>query len=260
MVRAQNSWRTATAALLGLLAVLVLSYTLLLPWAAARLASSVPVALEDSIGRAALRSLDEGWVAPSKLPAAEQQRIRDDFAALRLPADPGHRYRILFRRAGGWGQRPALPGGTIVVTDELVRPAGTGPGLMGVLAHEAGHVARRHGLQQLIQASAVGAVAAYFLGDFSSVLASAPAALLTLRYSRTHEREADAYAVEVMRANQLRVAALADVLQALEDAHGARSATSSASAATGTADEGGSDFFSSHPLTRERIAALREAR
>lgn len=261
VVRAQNSWRLATAALLGLLAVLVLSYTLLLPWAAARLARSVPVALEDSIGQAALRSLDEGWVAPSKLPAAEQQRIRDDFAALRLPADPGHRYRILFRQGGRLGANAlALPGGTIVVTDELVRLAGTGPGLMGVLAHEAGHVARRHGLQQLIQASAVGAVAAYFLGDFSSVLASAPAALLTLRYSRTHEREADAYAVEVMRANQLRVAALADVLQALEDAHGARSATSSASAATGTTDEGGSDFFSSHPLTRERIAALREAR
>ncbi len=124
-------------------------------------------------------------MTPSQLPAADQQRIRDNFAALRRPDDPGHAYQLLFRHGGRLGPNAlALPGGTIVVTDELVALIGTGAGMMGVLSHEAGHVAQRHGLQQVIQASAVGALAAYFFGDFSTVLATVPAAMLTMRYSR----------------------------------------------------------------------------
>ena len=49
----------------------------------------------------------------------------------------------------------------------------------------------RQGLQQAFQASAVGALTAYFLGDVSSLLAAVPAAMMSMRYSREHEREAD---------------------------------------------------------------------
>lgn len=287
VVRAQNSWRLAALSVLGLAAVLVAGYFVVLPWGAGVVARSVPAALEARIGEATLGSIDGGLLKPSALPVAEQERIRAGFAALRRPPDPDHQYRILFRRGGQLGANAlALPGGTIVVTDELVKLAGPGAGLMGVLAHEAGHVAQRHGLQQVLQASAVGALAAYFFGDYSSVLAGVPAAILTLRYSREHERDADAYAVEVMQENRLPVSAFADVLQALESAHeqqaedeaakagsGGQGGASAASAEretkrerrsrraaedAGNDDDGGS-FFSTHPLTRERIEALRAA-
>lgn len=249
--RAQNSWRLTGLALLGMLAVVLGAYFYLLPWSAEVLASTVPASIEAQLGQATLDSLDHGLVTPSKLPAADQQRIRDNFAALRRPDDPDHAYPLLFRHGDRLGANAlALPGGTIVVTDELVALIGTGAGMMGVLAHEAGHVAQRHGLQQVIQASAVGALAAYFFGDFSTVLATVPAAMLTMRYSRDHEREADAYAVEVMRRNRLPVSALADVLGKLEDAHGGKSSDKS---------EDDASFFSTHPLTRERIEAIRAA-
>jgi Zn-dependent protease with chaperone function len=249
--RAQNSWRLTGLALLGMLAVVLGAYFYLLPWSAEVLASTVPASIEAQLGQATLDSLDHGLVTPSKLPAADQQRIRDNFAALRRPDDPDHAYQLLFRHGDRLGANAlALPGGTIVVTDELVALIGTGAGMMGVLAHEAGHVAQRHGLQQVIQASAVGARAAYFFGDFSTVLATVPAAMLTMRYSRDHEREADAYAVEVMRRNRLPVSALADVLGKLEDAHGGKSSDKS---------EDDASFFSTHPLTRERIEAIRAA-
>ncbi|MGO4277761.1 M48 family metallopeptidase [Cupriavidus sp. RAF20_2] len=249
--RAQNSWRLTGLALLGMLAVVLGAYFYLLPRSAGVLASTVPASIEAQLGQATLDSLDHGLVTPSKLPAADQQRIRDNFAALRRPDDPDHAYQLLFRHGDRLGANAlALPGGTIVVTDELVALIGTGAGMMGVLAHEAGHVAQRHGLQQVIQASAVGALAAYFFGDFSTVLATVPAAMLTMRYSRDHEREADAYAVEVMRRNRLPVSALADVLGKLEGAHGGKSSDKS---------EGDASFFSTHPLTRERIEAIRAA-
>ena len=254
VVRAQNSWRLAGFALLGLAVFVVLSYYYLLPWTAALVARTIPASIETQLGRATLDSLDHGIVKPSTLPPAEQQRIRDNFATLRRPADPGHDYQILFRKGGPIGANAlALPGGTIVVTDELVALVGAGPGMMGVLAHEAGHVTQRHGLQQVFQASAVGAVAAYFLGDISSLLATVPAAMLSMRYSRDHEREADAFAVEVMRDNRLPVSAFADALQRLEDAHGGgarRQATRD--------EEREEGFFSTHPLTQERIEAIRK--
>ncbi len=144
------------------------------------------------------------------------------------------------------------------MTDELVSLAGTGPGMLGVLAHEAGHIAQRHGLQQIIQASAVGALAAYMFGDFSSVLAGVPAAMLTLRYSREHEREADAYAIDIMQRNRLPPSALADVLLALQGQN--RSADKNKPAPGANAEEPAlDDFLSTHPHTRERIEALRAA-
>lgn len=253
--RAQNSWRLSGLALLGMLAFVLGAYFYLLPWSAGLLAATVPASIETQLGRTTLDSLDHGLVTPSKLPAADQQRIRDAFAALRRPDDPDHAYQLLFRHGGRLGANAlALPGGTIVVTDELVALIGTGAGMMGVLAHEAGHVAQRHGLQQVIQASAVGALAAYFFGDFSTVLATVPAAMLTMRYSRDHEREADAYAVEVMRRNRLPVSALADVLARLEGAHGGKSSDKSEDKS-----EDDASFFSTHPLTRERIEAIRRA-
>ncbi|WP_454764758.1 M48 family metallopeptidase [Cupriavidus campinensis] len=251
VARAQNSWRLTGLSLLGLLAFVLVAYFYLLPWSAGLLARTVPLALEAQLGQATLRSLDEGIVQPSALPAADQQRVRDNFAALRWPDGDdrgGSHYQILFRKGGRLGPNAlALPGGTIVVTDELVALIGAGPGMMGVLAHEAGHVAQRHGLQQIIQASAVGALAAYLFGDFSTVLATVPAAMLTMRYSRDHEREADAYAVAVMQRNRLPVSAFADVLQKLDGTHDHR------------ADAGDASFFSTHPLTRERIDAVRNA-
>nr|WP_315592705.1 M48 family metallopeptidase [uncultured Cupriavidus sp.] len=253
VARAQNSWRLAGFSLLGLVVFVVFSYYYLLPWTAAVVARTIPASIELQLGRATLDSLDHGLVKPSRLPEAEQQRIRDNFAALRRPADPGHDYRILFRQGDRIGANAlALPGGTIVVTDELVKLVGTGTGMMGVLAHEAGHVTQRHGLQQIFQASAVGALAAYFLGDISSMLATVPAAMLSLRYSRDHEREADAFAVEVLRDNRLPVSAFADALQQLEVAHGG----GRRQAANDDEEEG---FFSTHPLTKQRIEAIRSS-
>lgn len=259
VAKAQNSWRMAGMAVAALIAVFVLGYYVLLPWGSSHIARAVPPAIEAQLGRATLASLDNGLVEPTRLPPAEQARIRTGFAGLKRPDDPGHDYQIVFRHGGRLGANAlALPGGTIVVTDELVGLAGTGAGMLGVLAHEAGHIAQRHGLQQVIQASAVGALAAYMFGDYSSVLAGVPAAMLTLRYSREHEREADAYAIEIMQRNRLPPSALADVLIALENQNrvAQKNEPASGAKAEGPALD---DFLSTHPHTRERIEALRAA-
>ncbi|WP_247310061.1 M48 family metallopeptidase [Ralstonia pseudosolanacearum] len=261
VVRAQNSWRLALGALALMLAVLVLGYRYGLPWGAKVLAGMVPQRVEAQLGHASLAAFDQHWLEPSQLPQAQQARIRERFAALRAP-DATHTYTIAFRDAGKLGANAfALPGGDIIVTDALVRLVGEGDGLMGVLAHEAGHVEYRHGLRQLIQSSAIGATAALLFGDISTILAGVPATMLTLRYSRDYERDADRYAARMLQSNGLSVATFADVLQALEDSHGGARDTCTDSGSDADRKEEDSDdasgFFSSHPLTHERIETLR---
>src|SRR5690606_40050887 len=97
----------------------------------------------------------------------------------------------------------AMPGGTILLTDELVQlaealqpqqPQQALTQILGVLAHEVGHVEHRHALRQFVQGTIVAAAVTWYLGDVSSLLAAAPTALLNTRYTRNFEREADAYA------------------------------------------------------------------
>ena len=96
----------------------------------------------------------------------------------------------------------------------------------------------------MLQNSIVGLVVAWFIGDVSTIAAAAPAALLQANYSRELEREADAYAMQVLRANDIPVRHLADILRRLD----AESGLSDASGALG--------YLSSHPATSERLQQL----
>ncbi|MFY0104218.1 M48 family metallopeptidase, partial [Acinetobacter baumannii] len=87
--------------------------------------------------------------------------------------------------------------------------------LMGVLAHELGHVHRRHLMRRLIQSSAIAATATLLFGDVSAVLANIPTVLLDLKYSRDIEREADDYAIAMFKANGLPRQKLALVFEKL---------------------------------------------
>jgi Zn-dependent protease with chaperone function len=137
-----------------------------------------------------------------------------------------------------------------------------------VLAHELGHIQRRHGLRMLIQGSIVAFVVSWYIGDVSSVAAGLPTLLLQARYSRDHEREADHYGAAMLKANGISPGRLADMLAKLEAAHRDKAqpaekpekADQQESARSAAQRRGISDYLASHPATRERIDALNQAR
>lgn len=93
----------------------------------------------------------------------------------------------------------ALPGGKITVFSETIRKAANYEELAGILAHEIGHVERRHGMQQLSQYMTIRVILALAFGmtddgTTMALAADAGALLLLLKNSRDHERDADAYA------------------------------------------------------------------
>lgn len=227
VVRWQQSWRRVGLALL----LCALALGVGLRWGVPALADGItallPPAVEAELGDRGLATLDEGGLRPSALPPERQRRIRSDFeAALRADGRPAPPWTLHFRATGSMALGPnalALPGGHLVLTDELAELLADAPDVLtGVLAHELGHVRHRHGLRALVQAGLLGAVSAALLGDVSSLVATVPVLLGQAAYARDAEREADAEAVHVLRAAGMaprRMALLFQRLQAWREAH-----------------------------------------
>lgn len=142
----------------------------------------------------------------------------------------------------------ALPGGHIYLTRGLIEQTRSGGELAAALAHEIGHVAERHGVdkmeRQLRTGSLVSMLYGVILGGEPDLLRrdalELGGALWSARHSREAEQQADAKAVEYLLRAGLDPASMVSLLQKLVAVE-----TQDSSVVAG--------WFSSHPLTRQRI-------
>ena len=252
VTRWEGSLKWVAAAAVLFVATLVVAYRYAVPALAAVAAEQVPDAVVDLISRQVLAALDMQVFEATAVTSDRQAKLTERFRRLRFP--PGvdsSGYDVTFRKSDLLGANAmAMPSGTLVVTDALVSLTPEDEEIVAVLAHEAGHVAGRHGLRQLFQNSVVALAVTWLVGDVSMLAAAAPTALLQAKYSRDLEREADAYAVGVLRLNDISTAHFARMLERLEE-----------SAGGGETVAGGTlDYLSSHPVTSERIERVRQSR
>lgn len=225
-------------------AIVVATLRLGVPLLASAVARGLPYSVDERLGAAAKRAF-AGSLTPSTLSTSEQARVRALFERVAAYAHLTHPGRIELRGGGELGANAfALPGGAVLVTDELVALASSEDELAGVLAHELGHLHHRHGVRALLQATGIGLLATGALGDQGGGLIAAAPALLQLQYSRAFEREADAFARRTLREAQIDPAALARMLARLD-----------AAAPGGAALPA---YLSTHPATDERQRALEE--
>jgi hypothetical protein len=222
-----------------------------LPRAAEFAAGFVPTAIEARLGAKTLEIIDGRFCKPTKLGAARREAVAARFAALTAGLGDGYADRLELRDCGPIGANAfALPGGTVVMTDALVKLATNDDQLSAVLAHEVGHVRQRHGLRTALQAAGLAALSAAVLGDavsITSLAVTVPTAILQTGYSRSFESDADEYAFRRLKEVGLSPAAFADAMELLEKSS-KRSKEPSAF-----------DYFSTHPATARRIERAREA-
>ncbi|MBS0483557.1 MAG: M48 family metalloprotease [Proteobacteria bacterium] len=121
----------------------------------------------------------------------------------------------------------AIPGGYIYTTRQLVTLMNNEAELAGVLGHEVGHVAARHSAKRQSAATknsiigVLGTVLSGVLlgnsqaGQFLQQLSQQGSQLLTLKYSRGQESEADALGVTYLKRAGYDPRAMATVLQSL---------------------------------------------
>lgn len=248
VVRLQNSWRAVLGALAATVVVLGAGYLYLLPAAAGWIAQALPERVERQLGQGVLQLLDGRALAPTRLAPARQYELRRRFAAMTAPQAEAPSWRLVFRDSRIGPNAFALPSGDIVLTDQLVALLADDQAVMGVLAHELGHLHRRHLVRRMIQSSAVGAVTWLVFGDFS-IMTTVPTLLLDMKYSRDAEFEADDYAVAMLRHNRISPEHLAAAFAKLDRLDPAADQAANPHAS----------YLSSHPAGAERIARIRSA-
>lgn len=204
---------------------------------------TTPPMVPQLMGQGTLATLDKTTFSVTKLPEARRKEIIDGFARIAAQSPRGAKaYNLNFRDGGIIGPNAfALPDGTLVITDQLVELAGSETEmLVGVLAHEIGHVELEHSLRQFYRAAGMTGLIMLIAGDVGSAMEDVlvqGGGLLALSYSRAAEAEADRRSVELMAKAGYDPTAIARFFGVLEDKLGDRSDTS---------------ILSTHPGTPER--------
>lgn len=254
--RILGSWeRSIPLAFLALVLTILLVASFIrfvLPAVARQVAQVVPQSSEERLGRETLAILDRVALKGSMLTAERTREVSGLFDRMKGDMPWAKGYRLEFRSGGGIGANAfALPGGTIIVTDEMVKLAGRDDELIGVFAHEAGHVRSRHALRHLLQSTGTGLLIAAVTGDITSITslsATLPTALIDAGYSREFEYEADDAAIDYLLKTGRKPKAYADTLARLQAEHDKRSG-----------GEGGKrswtpmELLATHPETAKRM-------
>lgn len=245
--RMESRWPYIWIALALMLLFLWGSIRYGVPVLARIIAFRLPPAVLKLAGNQTLKFLDQGLVRPSQLPEGERKRLLAHFQ----PAVTNHSDCMLaieFRQGGPIGPNAlALPDGTIVFTDEMIKLAANDDELLAVLVHEIGHVVHRHGMRILIQDSLLGFALLAITGDVSGsseLFLGIPVLLTQLAYSRGFEKEADRYALSYLRAHDVNPIHFARLMRRIEK---------KTSGSSDDPEKKWLNYLSTHPLTEDRL-------
>ena len=245
----EGSFRFALIAVVLSVLALVGLFRYGLPAVANLAASVTPTPVILLIDDSALETVDTVLFEPSTLGETRKAELSAIFDELVIASEhTSPPLKMLFRDGGRLGANAvALPGGTIILTDQLVALAKNDDELAGVMAHEIGHVTERHSLRQIYRALGIAFMASVIVGDSSQLIEEvvAQAALLdTLSYSREFEIHADIESVRIMHKAGRDPIAFVDLLDRLLEEYGI------------DPEKDNSSWISTHPGNKDRRAAV----
>jgi len=185
------------------------------PMAAEPIARVLPARYETHLA-------DLGWAQVDALStrcdvaSPGQAAIEDMFGQLKAHA-PGAAHSTIHIVDAPFPNAFTLPGGAIVVTDDLVALAESPDEIAGVLAHELGHVEAQHVLKNVIRQMGLGLFFDIVFGGSGAGQTIAAMNVLTLRFSREDEAEADQIGFRLLDAAGLNPGAVAPLFRRLAD-------------------------------------------
>lgn len=133
------------------------------------------------------------------------------------------------------------PGGYIYVYTGLIKFLDSEDQLAGVLGHEIAHADRRHSTEQLTKSYSISLLLQVVLGENAQLLSEIAQGLVSLKFSRSDESEADEYSVKYLCPTEYNAAGAAgffDRLIQMEQAGGTP------------------QFLSTHPNPDNRVADM----
>lgn len=240
----ENRLKVAIACVVIIVLTLSSGYFLGLPAMAEYLSNRFPMDKEQKLGEDVLSYFDgNGWLMPSVRVSNSLEEIEEGFDKLCAGLPLEDYYQLNFRSSKIFGANAfALPGGIIVVSDDLIDISESDEEVLAILAHEIGHVELRHTIRSIMQDSIIAATVAVITSDaatLSVAVAGLPAVLAQRKYSRKFETDADTFAFELLRRKGYSPAAFAAIMERLTMKRGEGSSTF--------------NYFRTHPVTEERL-------
>ena len=201
--RLERSWPFVLCSLVGIVLCAFLFIVYGVPAGARYVAHKIPVAAHEKISERTLESFDDFFLEETQLSEEQQTAQHQSFQRLldQLPENE-HTFTLHLRKMRDIPNAFALPSGDVLLTDALVTLAENQEEIESVMLHEIGHVIHRHGMQQVLQGSAITLLVTMALGDLSGigqVITAVPVFLVQSSYSRKAELQADEYAFENMQ-------------------------------------------------------------
>ncbi|MCB1146840.1 MAG: M48 family metallopeptidase [Leptospiraceae bacterium] len=134
----------------------------------------------------------------------------------------------------------ALPGGYIIVHSELLTLAETPEEVAAVLAHEIGHIERKHIIKRMVVKLGLEVIKIILTGGDSRVINEAASMMAGNTFDQSQEEDADEFALELLLKAKIDPRNLATFFRRLSEEYEADLPESL-------------QFFSTHPDTNERI-------
>ena len=218
-----------------------------IPIIAYHVANATPFSVEKQLGKYTLDTLEHpelGYFTATTLTAERQTALKNRLEQFCKKINDCPEHQLNFRKSPKIGANAfALPGGDIIMTDELVALSEADDEIIAVLAHELGHVKHRDALRHTLESSLSGLLILSITGDASSLAANLPILVINSHYSRAFETEADQYALQTLKTACIPTSSFAKILLKLEK-HLKKDSIAIP------------EIIASHPDTKQRVIAF----
>ena len=238
--RGARDWARGISIVVGVMAILVSVYFLVVPWAAEKMAKSISTATEEQFGNAVYDAL----LVSARDDKESGLLLNEFFRTMKIETPYNIRLTVV---DSDIVNAFALPGGHIVVYTGLLDQLQTYPELAALLGHEFTHINKKHATRSIFRQLGSRIFLGLLLGNFGSVtpvLIDQAERFKSLKYSRSLEKEADMEGLAILVARKIDPAGFSALFSRLKNAAGEQVLP---------------EFLASHPDIDNRIAYIREA-
>ena len=182
--------------------VLVISYRFLFISFSSTLVYFFPHKWEQKIGESTYKTLSSTILEKSEIPEKRKADLREKSQKVFKYSNLYKNPEIKFNKSNILGPNAlALPGGPIIITDDLVKLLKDDELILAVIAHEIAHIKERHSLQQIVEVAGLSSIAWMIFGLDESILEEIVFIginVWSLKKSRDLEKDADIIALKLL--------------------------------------------------------------
>ena len=214
--------------------------------------------MEKKIGESTYKTLSSTILEKSEIPEKRKADLRVKSQKVFKHSNLYKNPEIKFNKSNILGPNAlALPGGPIVITDDLVKILKDDELILAVIAHEIAHIQERHSLQQIVDIAGLSSIAWMIFGLDESILEEIVFIginVWSLKKSRDLEKDADLMALKLLEKTGMSKKSFIQAIEKLSKYYCLKTKIEKSICM----DEIKSGWLSTHPTGAERIKYLNE--